>query len=112
MSDKDPTQTAFLIEWIQQVSPYVSTLFLSAWGGIVNHVHGLKNSKRKFNLKDFAFDLIVATFAGLLTHFLCELANIEGAMASVLVAISGHMGTRAIAGYENLHKRIFGVKGE
>lgn len=113
MPEKDPQNTAYIVEWFRQILPYLSTLVLSCWGGVVNHIQRLRKGNRKFNWRELSFDLLTSSFAGILTHFLCDAAGIEGAKAAMLIAISGHMGTRAIASFQALHERIFGdVKGE
>jgi len=107
MPDKYPNNTAYIVEWFRQVLPYLSTIGLSCWGGVVQHVQRLRNGKKKFNWRELAFDLISSSFAGILTHFLCDASGIEGAKAAMLIAVSGHMGTRAIASFQALHERIF-----
>ena len=110
MPEKDPNNSALFVEWLRQFMPYISTVFLSIWGGVVNYITTLRSSRKKFNLRELAFDLIVSTFAGLLTFFFCKTAGVSETMSAVLIAISGHMGTRAIAGFETLYRRIMGMK--
>lgn len=110
MPDKDPNNHAFILEWMRQFMPYITTFFLSTWGGVVNHVSTIRSRKTKFQWKELAFDLIVSTFAGLLTFFFCKGAELSETMSAILIAISGHMGTRAIAGFEVIYHRIIGVK--
>ena len=110
MPEKDPNNTAYFVEWLRQFMPYLTTFFLSTWGGVVNYITTLRSSCKKFNLRELAFDLIVSTFAGLITFYFCRSAGISETMSAVLIAISGHMGTRAIAGFETLYRRIMGMK--
>jgi hypothetical protein len=107
MPEKDPQNTAYIVEWFRSVLPYISTVFLSAWGGVVHHIQRMRTSKTRFNWRELLFDITVSSFAGLLTYFLCQAAEIEGPKAAFLIAISGHMGTRAIASFQALHERIF-----
>lgn len=107
MPEKDPQNTAYIVEWFRQIMPYLSTLFLSCWGGLVQHIQRMRSGGKKFNWRELFFDLVVSSFAGILTHFLCDAAGIEGAKAAMLIAVSGHMGTRAIASFQALHERIF-----
>lgn len=108
MIDKDSTFSDLLGAWMQHVFPYLSTVLLACWGGAVSYVQHLQKGKRKMCWRELLFDLIISSFSGVLTHFLCELVGIEGAKAAMLIAISGHMGTRAIAGFERLRDRVFG----
>jgi hypothetical protein len=110
MPEKDPNNTALFVEWLRQFMPYLTTFFLSTWGGVVNHITTLRSGRKKFQLKELIFDLVVSTFAGLITFYFCRSAGISETMSAVLIAISGHMGTRAIAGFETVYRRIIGVK--
>ena len=110
MPEKDPNNTALFVEWLRQFMPYLSTFFLSTWGGVVNHITTLRNGRKKFQLKELLFDLVISTFAGLITFYFCRSAGISETMSAVLIAISGHMGTRAIAGFETVYRRIIGAK--
>ena len=112
MPEKDPNNTAYIAEWFRQFIPYIITVFLSIWGGVVNHITTLRSGKKKFQPKELIFDLIVSTFAGLLTFFFCKSAGLSETMSAVLIAISGHMGTRAIIGFETIYRRVVGVKDE
>ena len=110
MPEKDPNNTALFVELLRQFMPYLSTFFLSTWGGIVSYIQRLRIHRSRFNWKDSTFDLVISSFAGLLTHFFCEYSNVGGSMSAILIAVSGHMGTRAIAGFEVIYHRIIGVK--
>lgn len=110
MPEKDPNNTALFVEWLRQFMPYLTTFFLSTWGGVVNHITTLRSGRKKFQLKELIFDLVVSTFAGLITFYFCRSAGISETMSAVLIAISGHMGTRAIAGFETVYRRIIGAK--
>lgn len=112
MPEKDPNITAYAVEWLRQFIPYITTVFLSIWGGVVNHVTTLRSGRKEFQPKELIFDLIVSTFAGLLTFFFCKRAGVSETMSAVLIAISGHMGARAIEGFETIYRRVVGVKDE
>ena len=87
--------------------PWVSTLCLSIWGGAVQYAQRVRNGET-FSWVSLGLDLVVCSFAGLLTFLLCEAASIRGPMQAVLIAISAHMGTRAIASLEVVRDRILG----
>ena len=112
MPEKDQNNTALFVEWLRQFTPYFTTVFLSTWGGVVNHVTTLRSGRKKFQLKELIFDLVVSTFAGLITFYFCRSAGISETMSAILIAVSGHMGTRAIAGFETLYKRVIGIKDD
>ena len=110
MPEKDPNNTALIVEWFRQFTPYFTTVVLSIWGGVVNHIQTIRNGKKKFQWRELAFDLVTSTFAGLITFYFCRTAGISETMSAILIAISGHMGTRAIAGFETVYRRIIGAK--
>ena len=110
MPEKDPNNTALFVEWLRQFMPYLTTFFLSTWGGVVNHITTLRSGRKKFQLKELIFDLVVSTFAGLITFYFCRSAGVSETMSAVLIAISGHIGTRAIDGFETVYRRIIGAK--
>jgi hypothetical protein len=90
---------------LQNVLPWVSVIILSCWGGAVSHL--CKNRSKKFSARDFVVDLLVSSFAGVMMHLLCQWAHMDGKLSAVLIAISGHMGTRAIASFEAFRDRLF-----
>lgn len=110
MTNKDGGFIAYLIELLHQGLPYISTLLLSSWGGFVSYIQRIRIKRHKFSLRELSFDLLISSFAGLLTHFFCEYSGVSGSMSAILIAVSGHMGTRAIAGFEVLRDRIFGLE--
>lgn len=109
MPEKDTSNMAYLIELLRQCLPYLSTMFLSCLGGFVSYIQKIRIAHHKFKAVELAFDLIISSFAGLLTYFFCVYAKVSGEMAAILIAVSGHMGTRAIASFERMRDRIFGV---
>lgn len=107
MHDKGPG----IFDFLHQIAPYATTVFLSTWGGIVNYIQSVRKG-RTFSWRELMFDLITSSFAGLLTYYFCLSAGISDTMSAILIAISGHMGTRAISGFEAIHRQIFGKNGE
>lgn len=102
---------AELWEWIKGYAPFISTFFLSSWGGAVSHFQALRKSGAKFNWREFAFDITTSSFAGLLTYYGCQAAGVAGDSAAILIAISGHMGARAIATFTYFHEKVFTKEG-
>lgn len=101
--------TSYTIEWVKNAAPYLSTFILSAWGGVVSYVQRMRANKAKFSSVDLFVDVLISSFAGLLTYFFCQYAKVDGALAAILIAVSGHMGTRAITSFERFRDRILGV---
>jgi len=53
-------------------------------------------------------ELTTSGFAGVMTFWLCEAADINGLITAVLIGISGHMGGRAIFIIEKWAEHKFG----
>jgi len=92
--------------FVKQVAPWLYMLVLSTWGGVVHYLQALKRSGRSFEWYALFLDLITASFAGLLANLLCESAGIKGAEAAAIVAVSGHMGARAIGKLESVYSKL------
>lgn len=107
--NEDGMNAKAFFEWFKSVSPYATTILLSVWGGAANYLSSVRSGKTKFCTKNFCADLFISSFAGLLTHFLCDSSDITGASAAMLIAVSGHMGTRAIRSFESFFRRVFGA---
>lgn len=98
---KDPTAYPLLT--------YGWVLGLSIAGGIVSFCRKIKSGhSRPFNFIEFVGELFTSAFAGVITFYLCEAANIGGPLAAVFVGISGHMGSRAIFLVENWASKKWG----
>lgn len=93
MPDKDPFSYSLLT--------YAWVLIVAVAGGVVNfHRKMREGATRAFNITEFIGEIITSAFAGLLTFWLCEWAGIAPLLSAVLIAISGHMGSRALFGIE------------
>lgn len=64
---------------------------------------------RVFNIVEFLGEIVTSAFAGVITFWLCENAEISPLMTAAFVGISGHMGSRAIFMVENWLKEKFPV---
>lgn len=91
-----------------QIWPYVWAILLSAWGGVVKYIGETEKNKTMFSWRELTFDVVTSSFAGVLTYLFCQAAGIHGALAAVLIGVSGHMGPRALASLSNLYERIIG----
>lgn len=102
MIEKDPTNYS----WIT----YTWVMLVAAAGGAVNFQRKMREgAARAFNLTEFIGELFTSAFAGVLTFWLCEWQGIASLLSAVLIAISGHMGSRAIFGIEKwAEKRYIG----
>ena len=91
--EKDPTSYSFLT--------YLWVFGLSSLGGVVSFLNKLKKGHaRAFNIAEFMGEIATSAFAGVITFWLCENANISPLVTAALVGVSGHMGSRAILLFE------------
>ena len=99
MIDKDP--------FGYSVVTYVWVLLLAVWGGVVNFIQRLKRGETKaHNLVEFIGEVVISAFVGVVTFYLCELSDFPQILTAALVAISGHMGTRALFVFESVIEKI------
>jgi hypothetical protein len=108
MHDRDTAFLAALLDVLRPVLPWLSTLFLSSLATAAQVAQKIRAGE-PWSPRNALLDLIVCTFVGLITHMMCETAGMDGMTRSLLVAISAHMGTRALGQYERFRDRIFGV---
>ena len=103
MPEKDPQ--------MYELITYVWVLAVSGFGGIANYVRKVKaGNAERFSILEVVGEIVISAFAGLVTFWLCEAAGIEQPLTAALVAISGHMGSRAIALFEDALKRRLGIR--
>jgi drug/metabolite transporter (DMT)-like permease len=96
--DQDPTSFTWLT--------YGWVLLLAGLGGVVNFVRRIREGEsNKWNLAELIGEIATSAFAGLITFYLCEAANISHLIGAALVGISGHMGSRAIFLFEIMLKK-------
>ncbi|WP_296592638.1 phage holin family protein [Methylophaga sp.] len=89
MIDKDPTTYSMLT--------YLWVLGISMLGGFVSYARKRRmNLIPRFSITELIGEVFTSAFAGLVTFFLCESANLDPMLSAALIAISGHMGSRAI----------------
>jgi predicted CDP-diglyceride synthetase/phosphatidate cytidylyltransferase len=102
MPEKDPASYA--------LATYLWVVILAAAGGAVNFLRKIKSgTARAFNITEFIGELMTSGFAGLLTFWLCEAADVNKLLSAVLIGISGHMGSRAIFKIEKWAEDKFGA---
>lgn len=109
MPEKDLTFWRHVAEAWAAWLPWVSTLVLSMFATLAQYAARVKQGV-PWRWRELALDAVICIFVGVLTHLLCTWQEVDGVARSVLVAISAHMGTKAMASYEKLHARIFRVE--
>jgi hypothetical protein len=99
---KDPTSYT----WIT----YGWVLMLSILGGFVSFARKLSTEQaHPWNIAEFVGEVATSAFAGLITFYLCQAANLSGLITAALVGITGHMGSRAIFQIEQSLRNRFHI---
>lgn len=81
---------------------------LSLCGGIANFFRKLRaGDARPFNFAELLGELFISAFAGIATFLLCEAWGCDPILAAALIAISGHMGSRAVFLLERIFTAYF-----
>lgn len=97
MTDKD----SGYIDQILQYLPFLFALSLSCIGGAVSYLNKIDRESTKFNLFRFCVEIITSGFVGIVSFMLCDAASLDWSYTAAIVAISGHMGARALFLMEN-----------
>lgn len=103
MPEKDPATYSMMT--------YAWVCGLSAWGAITSVIRRATSEMSwKKKLQFIAAEVTISTFAGMVTFFLCEAAAIDKMLSAAMIAVSGHMGARAIILTEKMVVKFFGSR--
>lgn len=90
---------------------YGLTLAVALLGGLVSWLTKVrKGDTSPWNVMHLVGELCTSAFAGLLAFWLCEWSGAPQLLSVALTGIAGHMGTRAIATFEEFAAKRFGVR--
>jgi hypothetical protein len=82
---------------IQNLIPTLWAAAVAALGGAANFYQKVKAGKtRAFNVMELAGEIIVSAFVGLVTFWICKGYGVNEWLTAAAVAVTGHMGSRAI----------------
>jgi hypothetical protein len=99
MPEKDPNNYT----WIT----YAWVVGLSVLGGIASFWRKMREGVvRRFNITELIGEIFIAMFTGIVTFYMCESSGITQPMTSALVALSAHMGSRALYFLEKKFEKI------
>jgi len=100
MMEKDPLSYSVLT--------YAWVFALAVLGGRRNFMRKLQEGHaRAFNIIEFIGEIVTSAFAGVITFWLCEKADLSPLITAAFVGVSGHMGSRAIFAFEEFLKAKF-----
>lgn len=99
MPEKDPTTYSTLT--------YLWVLGLATWGGVAGYIRkARRGAVVRFSVAELLGEIVISAFVGLITFYLCDASQIDPRLTAVMVAISGHMGSRAIFLFETRATRF------
>jgi len=100
MIEKDPSTYPLLT--------YLWVIGLSVFSGFASFMRNLKKGRaRVFNIVEFVGEIASSALAGLITFWLCQESNVSQLMTAVFVAVSGHMGSKALNMFEEWAEKRF-----
>ena len=83
---------------------------LSMWGGVAGYIRKLRQGLTKgFSITELLGEIVVSSFVGIITFFLCQTSHLDQTITAALVGLSGHMGSRAIYLIELFVRKKLGV---
>lgn len=98
MPEKELGQHA---EWLTQIIPFALAIALSGLGGVVSYLNRIDKHGIAFSFIRLSIEVLTSGFVGIISFMLCDYAKLEWSTTAAIVAISGHMGTRALFMVEN-----------
>lgn len=94
-------------ELLEQGLGYVWLVILALWGGTVNYISRIRQGKMPFSFVELIGEWCISGFVGVATMYLCMEYSVSWYFTAFLVAITGHMGSRAIFMFENKVRTAF-----
>jgi hypothetical protein len=90
---------------------YVFFLGIAMAGGLVSWFAKVKaGTAQIYNLSGMVGELATSAFAGLLVFWLCAYSDVPQTLTAALVAMAGHMGTKAISQLEQWAQNRFAAQ--
>lgn len=99
MPEKEVSQNS---EWIIQIIPFLLAIALSGLGGLVSYLNRIDKNGIAFSFFRLTIEILTSGFVGIISFMLCDAASFGWSTTAAIVAISGHMGTRALFMIENV----------
>lgn len=82
---------------MKNLVPTLWMALVAALGGVANFYRKVKQGKsRAFNVMELVGEILVSAFVGLVTYWICKGYAVNEWLTAASVAITGHMGSRAI----------------
>lgn len=91
-----------LSSWFVHSIPFIFAAILSAAGGAVRYLNNTVLGTATFKLTAFFVEIFISGFVGIVAYMVCDYANLSWDATAAVVAISGHMGVRALSVAEDV----------
>lgn len=88
--------TEVTFPWFSMIGAFL----LATFGGVVHYLQSLISSKRTWSLLSFVVESFTSGFVGILAFFLCEYVGLSHYPTAFIVAMTGHMGAKAIQKFQ------------
>ena len=73
---------------------------LAVWGGTASYIARVRKARLPFSFVELVGEWTISGFAGVITGYLCYAAGFPDYVTMAFAGVSGHMGGRAIALFE------------
>lgn len=80
---------------------YIWVVIMATWGGTVGYMRKLKRKRLKFSWGEFALEIFISAFSGLVTAYVCIWAGMPFPFVAAASGVAGHMGGAAIDLFEH-----------
>ncbi|MCB1890361.1 MAG: phage holin family protein [Rhodocyclaceae bacterium] len=94
-----------LAQLAQENLPWIYGLVLSLWGGLVQYAARVRAGE-KWQWGNLVLDLLACSFSGLIAFMACQEMSLSGWKMAIVVSVSAHEGTRALALWLRLRESI------
>lgn len=86
----------------KNIVPTLWMVGVAVLGGLVSFYQKVRSGRtRPMNITELLGEIVTSAFAGLITYWICKFYGVNEYLMAAGVAISGHMGARAIFIAEN-----------
>jgi hypothetical protein len=76
---------------------YAWVLLISVWGGTAAFIRRVRRRHNAvYSIAEWLGECCISGFVGVCTFYLCEFAGVDRTLTAVLIAITAHMGSRAV----------------
>jgi hypothetical protein len=97
MPEKSPESYAALT--------YLWVFGMAVFGGLISYLKKIK-SGMKWKLTDFIIELATASFAGIVTFYLCQALDLSQVASAAMVGVAGHFSSKAITLFGEALERL------